>query len=184
MGSPVIQGVACYSIPLARMAPRDWRELRRLVRVPGYDFPLSYFVSQTLKILKKDDIPAVLSYADPEHGHHGGIYQASNWTFVGPSIGGQPLFVTDTGEIVHPRTLYSRYGTQSVPKILDINPGWRIFHPIPKHRYIMPLNIRKKKALEIIKCDELPYPKPGEEGKIIREEYDDYKEISNLKEFL
>jgi hypothetical protein len=182
--SPIIEGVAAYSIPLARMAPRDWLELRRLACVPGYNFKLSYFVSRTLKILKREGVPAILSYADPEHMHHGGIYQASNWIYVGPSIGGQPLFVTDIGEIVHPRTLYSRYGTQSIPKILSINPTWRTFHPIPKHRYIMPLNLRKKKALEIIKCEELPYPKPGDYMVPQRPEYKVNEEFSNLKEFM
>ena len=42
---------------------------------------LSFFVSQCLKILKKNVV--IVSYADPNNGHNGYIYQATNWIYTG-----------------------------------------------------------------------------------------------------
>jgi len=42
---------------------------------------LSFFVSQTLKQMKKPS--CIVSFADPNNGHHGYIYQATNWIYTG-----------------------------------------------------------------------------------------------------
>lgn len=57
----------------------------------------------------------VFSYADTGQGHHGGIYQALNAVYVGMS---KPLrgFVID-GRNVHPRSIYSRYGTNRADEV-------------------------------------------------------------------
>lgn len=44
---------------------------------------LSFFVSQTLKMLPSPT--PVVSYADSGQGHHGYIYQATNWIYTGLS---------------------------------------------------------------------------------------------------
>lgn len=44
---------------------------------------LSYFVSRCLKLLPKPS--CIVSYADPNNGHHGYIYQATNWIYTGNS---------------------------------------------------------------------------------------------------
>ena len=57
-------------------------ELMRLWSPDDYEGTLSSFLSQSMKLLKKDhpEIAIIIAYADPTAGHHGGIYQASNWT--------------------------------------------------------------------------------------------------------
>lgn len=151
--------VACYGPIVSRSAPRMWLELRRLVRVPETAIVLSQFLASTLRLLKKRKIEAVLSWADPEQQHYGAIYQATNWVYTEQKSGGNHTFVTENGEHIHPRTVYARFGTQSVPVILARNPGWSSFLPQTKHRYLMPLNIRKAKALAQLKTVEKPYPK-------------------------
>lgn len=47
--------------------------------------PVSKILSIALKMLKKQNpgLRLVVSYADKNEGHHGGIYQATNWIYVG-----------------------------------------------------------------------------------------------------
>lgn len=63
----------------------DIVELRRLCCID--DTPKnteSYFIGSTLRWLKKNSgIRLILSYADPNYGHEGTIYKASNFKFVG-----------------------------------------------------------------------------------------------------
>lgn len=59
-------------------------ELNRLITED--DLPknaLSYFVSKTLKLLPKPKI--IISFADKSQGHHGYIYQATNFIYTGLS---------------------------------------------------------------------------------------------------
>lgn len=68
-------------------------ELRRLVLID--DTPKnteSFFIGNTLRWLKKNtDIKVVVSYADPEYGHIGTIYKASNFVMVGRSSNGRVI---------------------------------------------------------------------------------------------
>ena len=59
-------------------------ELNRLVVNDGLPRnALSFFVSQCLKALPRPMV--VISYADSGKGHHGYIYQATNWIYTGLS---------------------------------------------------------------------------------------------------
>jgi len=59
----------------------SYYELNRLCVKDGLDKnSLSYFVSNCLKQMKKC---VVVSYADPNNGHNGYIYQATNWVYTG-----------------------------------------------------------------------------------------------------
>ena len=64
-------------------------EICELVRVAmtTHDTPVSQVVAHCLKMLAAGNpgIRLVVSYADSEQGHHGGIYQAGNWLYVGRS---------------------------------------------------------------------------------------------------
>jgi len=60
----------------------NYLELNRLCVVEGLEKNvLSYFVSQSLKMIKKDLI--IVSYADANYNHAGYIYQATNWLYTG-----------------------------------------------------------------------------------------------------
>lgn len=154
-------GAACYGNVHIPKIPKDFLELRRLVRQPGADFPLSQFVSKTLASLKSRGIPAVLSYADPAHHHHGGIYQASNWLHLSskPQGGIRHSFITPDGEISH-RQAYRVLGTSSAKRILELKPDWTMKRNLRKYRYAMPLKMRMAKMLKILGVTAIPYPKP------------------------
>lgn len=63
----------------------NFLELNRLVVNEGLPRnALSFFVSQCLKSLPRPMV--VISYADGGKGHHGYIYQATNWIYTGLSV--------------------------------------------------------------------------------------------------
>jgi hypothetical protein len=49
--------------------------------------PVSRIISIAIKFLKKNspELKLIISFADPNEGHHGGVYQATNWVYSGKS---------------------------------------------------------------------------------------------------
>jgi hypothetical protein len=132
-------------------------ELTR-VALSKHTVSTSRILSIALKFLKKQcpDIRLVISFADSSQGHHGGIYQATNWIYDG-TVATHGYRVN--GKIEHPKTLHSRYGKggQSIPwlkKHVDKN-AERVVAAI-KHRYLMPLDDEMRKRIEPLRK---PYPK-------------------------
>jgi hypothetical protein len=66
----------------------DQRLVAELCRVAFRDHPeftITAVVAWTLRHLHRTNpgLRMVVSFADPEHDHHGGIYQAGNWIYTG-----------------------------------------------------------------------------------------------------
>ena len=83
-----LEGVCCYGSPACPsnnyMGDFKQYELVRLVVNEGLPKnSLSFFVSGTFKYLEGP--LSLVSYADSLHGHHGYIYQATNWIYTGQS---------------------------------------------------------------------------------------------------
>jgi len=142
-------------------------ELNRLVINDDVDKnALSFFVSQSLKMLPKPMV--VISYADSGQGHHGYIYQATNWIYTG--LGKGDYEFRKNGRQYHRKNIYDLLGTGSLENARKH--GYEVVKVEPKHRYIFLIGSKKQKKKMIKK---LPwqieqYPK----GKNIR--YDaDYK---------
>ena len=91
-------------------------ELVRVALAPGRRHPTSQVVAVSLKLLKRQSpgLRLVVSYADLGQDHIGTIYQAGGWFYLGYSEQG---YLRIHGQVVHPRTVYDRYGPggQSVP---------------------------------------------------------------------
>lgn len=159
-------GVATLGNPSSRNEHKKgtWFNMLELNRLVSADnLPknaLSYFVS---KILKKLPIPAaVVSYADANNGHHGYIYQATNWIYNGKiKKDGHPIIFFD-GEQVHPRTMYSKYGTSSIKKLknrfedrIETKKKKRKF----KYYYLLGTKGQQKKMKKELNIKEKEYPK-------------------------
>lgn len=132
-------------------------ELTR-VALTAHITPVSRIVALSLRFLKKQcpGLKMVVSFADAGQGHHGGIYQAGGWVYVG---GAETHGYRVNGVVVHPKTLHSRYGKggQSIPWLkanVDRN-AERIVSGF-KHRYLMPFNDEMRKKIEPLRK---PYPK-------------------------
>ena len=87
----------------------DVIELRRLVCVD--DTPKnteSYFISRTIKWLRDNThIRVIVSYADPEYGHTGVVYRASNFRLHGKSAAGKVILLG--GKKYHDKTIRTTY---------------------------------------------------------------------------
>lgn len=130
-------------------------ECCELVRVAlqNHMAPVSKIIAFAIKMLRKQSpgIRLIVSYADTGQGHHGGIYQASNWLYEG-HFGGESSVVVN-GRLMHRRQAYSLFGTTRPPGS----------HNVPasgKHKYLMPLDAEMRKQIEPLAK---PYPKRTKE---------------------
>jgi hypothetical protein len=124
-------------------------ELTR-VALTSHQSPVSRILSICIKMLRKQSpcLRLLVSFADAGRGHHGGIYQATNWIYAG---GCETHAYRVSGEVFHPKTLYMRYGKggQSIPWLrsnVDQN-AERIVSGF-KHRYLMPLDDEMRRRIE------------------------------------
>ena len=86
-------------------------ELARIA-LTNHKTPVTRIVSIALKMLRKHcpNLDAVISYADLDR-HPGTIYKAGNWKLDGSTT---ESFTVIHGKKIHPRTVYSKYGTRSI----------------------------------------------------------------------
>jgi hypothetical protein len=111
--------------------------------------PVSKIIAIAIRMLKVQSpgLKLVVSYADDGQGHHGGIYQAGNWLFVGTHSGERNVIVN--GKRIHSRQAYSLYGTSRPPGSTTVKAS-------SKHKYLMPLDEAMRKQIEPLRK---PYPK-------------------------
>ena len=121
--------------------------------------PISQVVSQAFKLLRSSSpgLRLVISFADPEQEHIGGIYQAGNWVYLGRTNASY-RYITPDGTAVHRRNLsksgwMNSFGTQSRCWRFDQCQKVKIQG---KHRYAMPLDRAMRRQL--LKLAQ-PYPK-------------------------
>ncbi|MGA1777123.1 MAG: hypothetical protein ACO39G_08610 [Flavobacteriaceae bacterium] len=139
-------------------------ELNRLFTEDGVEKNvLSHFVAECLKRLPSPII--VISYADPNNGHKGYIYQATNWLYFGQGHrqdGRRDTGITQfrkDGKMYHAKTVSGLIGSSS-KKVAEEHGFERLFLP-PKHKYgyLIGNKRQKREMLKQIKYPILPYPK-------------------------
>lgn len=88
---------------------KDVIELRRLCCIDKTPKNTeSYFIGRTLRWLKQNtDIKIVVSYADPEYGHSGVIYKASNFKLLGKTSRGRVIMWN--GKKYHDKAIRTKY---------------------------------------------------------------------------
>ena len=133
--------------------PYDLEQIQccELVRIAltTHKAPVTRIVSIAIKMLKKfcPGLKLIISFADTEQNHHGGIYQGGNWFYLGMSKPAEEYIVK--GRRMHGRSMRALYGTHiGKPFIKSIMGS-------SKHRYAMPLDDNMKKKLIGLKK---PYP--------------------------
>ena len=163
--SLILQGVCTYGSP-ARMMNNGYGifggkyevptfELNRLVVNEGLPKNvLSFFVSQTFKMLPNPI--CLVSYADSNAGHHGYIYQATNWIFTGQTPP-RKKFITKDGKDVHESTITHKSKKEQEALLQDLI----IDEQEGKFRYLQFLGNRNdvKKMRSLLAYDVQPYPK-------------------------
>jgi hypothetical protein len=127
-----------------------------LVRVAlrDHEHPVSQIVRSAIRQLKANSpgLRMLVSYADPRFGHHGGIYQAMSWVYIGETSA-QNYWQLRDGRIVHTRTYTSlQFGRPTPPK----PPGTTRVRLPPKHKYVLGLDRAMRRQLAPLSQ---PYPR-------------------------
>lgn len=137
------------SPPLYQSFDLDPTELVELVRVAltTHTTPVTQIVAETIRQLRTTNpgLRLIVSFADPDHGHHGGIYQAGNWIYTG-TTGATRLFWV-RGRWVHHRVVGDTKG--SLYQLHKNNPFPSRIAP-PKHRYLYPLDKAMRRRIRIL----------------------------------
>jgi len=142
-----LAGVAIYGNPMSRHYNKHRTvELRRLCLVD--DTPKnteSYFIGQTLRWLRRfTDYEEVVSFADPNHGHEGTIYKASNFRYDGRENNGNPRIVKHGEKEIHLRQMYQKkkgeysQDAQRIQALVKSGEA-EVIKQEQKHRYIYSL---------------------------------------------
>jgi hypothetical protein len=126
----------------------DVIELRRLCCID--DTPQnteSFFIGKTLRWLKLNtNIKRIVSYADPNHGHEGGIYKATNFQRIGTTSPGR--VIDWRGRQYHDKTIRTTYNGNRKPFTEEmaaalVNGDAAYRDTVPKVIYVKEL-VRKK----------------------------------------
>jgi hypothetical protein len=100
----------------------------------------------------------LISYADPARDHHGGIYQAAGWVYVGRSAA--DFYAIDkSGKEWHSRTcstsgIKKQYGAWK--RVLALKNAARIVRTEGKFTYLLPLDAEMRARIAPLSQ---PYPK-------------------------
>lgn len=136
----------------------DQTEICELVRVAldKHETPVSQIVAETIRQLKESNpgLRLIISFADPNQGHMGGIYKAGNWIYTGQSDAAK--FYKVHGKTIHPRTAYSM-GKNSLDWLIEnIDENAEGVMMPGKYRFVYPLDKAMRRAMLKIA---LPYEK-------------------------
>lgn len=151
-------------------------ELTRIA-MRAHATPVSRMIAISLRMLRKHspDMRVVVSFADMEQDHHGGVYQAAGWTYLGQT--GEQRYFRVRGRTMHPKSVHSMGWRQSVPWLRAfVDPAADVVMVSGKHKYAVGLD---DEARALLASMSKPYPKrergvdgdapgdqPGEGGSI------------------
>jgi hypothetical protein len=147
----VIYGVGATSDLVKRYGLKQ-NEGCELVRIAlrSHDAPVSKIIAVSLGILRKafPNLRLVVSFADPAQGHHGGVYQASNWIFAGNTQA--------SDEYIYKGKRWQGRSFRNSHKGMERHPDVQIVKGSSKHRYLMPLDAAMRAQIAPLAK---PYPK-------------------------
>lgn len=122
------RGASPYLLEKYSISQYEGCELTRIA-LARHKTPVSRIVKIALQFLRKScpGLKLVVSFADPEEGHHGGVYQAGNWIYTGRSNSTIEYFIR--GKWRHVRGAYYDKTEKTPTRTRE-----------GKHRYLMPLD--------------------------------------------
>lgn len=142
----------------------DIAELQR-VALTDHQTPVSRMIAIAVMLLRKQspNLKMLVAYADPFHGHHGGIYQASGWTYIGKSR--ETVYYRDQdGRLYHPRTVSPSGVTVHFGKAHQNRVDFDTLETVKvpgKYTYVFPLDPTLQPVIsEMAK----PYPKRAKDS--------------------
>lgn len=152
------RGASCNLLKPYGLKQTEGCELTR-VAMRDHVTPISRMIAIATTMLRKHapGLRLIVSYADPNEGHHGGIYQAGNWIYTGTSAA-SAKYRDPSGRTWHSRQVTAngvnrQFGQlrRTVRKADCVE-----IMQVGKHRYLLPLDAETRKRVEAL---HQPYPK-------------------------
>ena len=136
----------------------DGAELTRIA-LDTHKSYVTTIVSKCIKLLKEKNpgLRLIVSYADPNESHHGGVYQAGNWIYSGQTSP-DCYYLDKQGRRWHSRQVSSTGVSRQYGELRRV-PTHDECERIPlkgKHRYLYPLDKAMRRQIEPLAQ---PYPK-------------------------
>ncbi len=165
----VLYGVVAYNLPTrdtceSILGPdhfdKIWHMGRLALAETSPRNSESRLIAGSLKLIGREypHIWAVVTYAAPDAGHIGYVYQATNaiYTGTGGRVRKNTGYIDPTG-----RMRSSVLGGQYVGPKRAADLGWTPYAGTPKHRYVYILGNKRerKQRLALLQLPTLPYPK-------------------------
>lgn len=143
-------GATAQLVKAYGLRPQEGCELVRVAMRSNHVTPVSRVISICIKILCRSfpGLRLVVSFADPEQGHHGGIYQAGGWIYAGTTQASDEYIFK--GKRWQGRAFRNKY------KGLENHPSVKKVKGSSKHRYLMPLDLDIRQRVSKLSK---PYPK-------------------------
>jgi len=148
--------------------PVETLELTRLVRREGVEISLTGLISYALEWvwrLHKGDL--VVSFADKQQGHHGGIYQAASWCYDGLRDPNPEGVILDGKHFIPMRTIISHKQAKEKFKGREVT----VKKDQGKHCYWKALSRSGVKKAKLLGLERNPYPRPDEPAVIVPERH-------------
>ena len=130
----------------------------------------TWFLSRALRLLPAQ-YEVVVAFSDPSAGHHGGLYQAGSWLYLGQTDAAHTYHYVDrSGQRLSKKAPWIMAKRRGYPKgqishgerIVAEERGWTRVEDEPKHRYAFP---RTRHARRNLRPKALPYPAPEPQKK-------------------
>lgn len=142
-------------------------ELCRVALKPGHRCQVTRVIRIALKLLKEQSpgVRLVVSYADRDQHHHGGIYAGGNWIYVGrvQVDGGTPKYKIN-GRVMHGRTVSSHGWNRGISWVRrHVDPRAELIYTRGKEKYLYPLDDEIR--LQVTQLAN-PYPKRLRAGSV------------------
>ena len=124
------------------LGPTEICELTR-VALADHETPVSRMLAIAVKMLRRTNtgLRLIVSFADPNQGHTGIIYQAAGWLYTGQTASTRD-FVDKAGRVWHERQISaSGFKKQYGERRAVLRPDeCRVRKLFGKHRYLLPLD--------------------------------------------
>jgi hypothetical protein len=127
---------------------RVW-ELARLWAADGHRANLlTEAIAHAARQLRIDqpEVEALVSYADPNAGHHGGVYRAGSWAYLGQCEESRNYRRLSDGHILPRRAFHS--GSKGMRKAEIEALGFKEIKLPGKHRYARGLTRKARRAVD------------------------------------
>ena len=150
------RGVVMFGVGATRslcqrygLQPEQGCELVRIA-LREHATPVTRIVRVALKMLHEayPGLKLVVSFADPEHGHHGGIYQGGNWIYAGRS--------QSSDEYIYKGKRWQGRSFRNNYKSMEHHPDVQVIKGSSKLSYLMPLTPEVREKVHVLALRYVP----------------------------